>query len=244
MKAMYSETVGLLGGFGGYATLDFYRRFLEIFSSDCERNYPHLVIDNDFTMPSRTRALLTDEGYDEIVEQICRSMDRLLNSYKADHIILVCGTAHYFLDDVYKKIPEAKEKVLDIINITGAELTSRNIENVFVLATEGTLKRQLYPRRLSKFGIKCKYPDESFYREIRFYIEAVKKNQYDDDLEERFLAFLNQFQERNIVLGCTEFPVLVHHLSQLQTENQKHWDRYEFFDPLEFAIEKLKRMIA
>lgn len=40
----YKESVGIIGGFGAYATLDFYRRFLEKFNCECERDYPHIYI--------------------------------------------------------------------------------------------------------------------------------------------------------------------------------------------------------
>ena len=96
---MYTESIGALGGFGGYATLDFYRNFLEIFKSDCERDYPHIYFDNDFTMPSRTRALLFNESYDEIVEAMVRSIKFMLEK-NVRYIVLICGTAHYFLKDI------------------------------------------------------------------------------------------------------------------------------------------------
>lgn len=44
---MYKETIGLIGGFGAYATLNFYRRILEEFATDSERNYPHIIMDNN-----------------------------------------------------------------------------------------------------------------------------------------------------------------------------------------------------
>ena len=60
---MYKQTVGIIGGFGAYATLDFYDRFLTKFKSDCERDYPHIYMDNNYTMPSRTKALLYGDDY-------------------------------------------------------------------------------------------------------------------------------------------------------------------------------------
>lgn len=56
---LYKQTIGILGSFGAYAPLDFYSRFLKVFESSCERNYPHIYMDNNYTMPSRT----IDRGY-------------------------------------------------------------------------------------------------------------------------------------------------------------------------------------
>lgn len=44
---MYREKVGIIGGFGAYATLNFYKRLLEEFASESERNYPHIIMDNN-----------------------------------------------------------------------------------------------------------------------------------------------------------------------------------------------------
>lgn len=53
------KRIGIIGGFGAYATLDFYGRLLDSFAVESERDYPNMIIDNVYSMPSRTRALLT-----------------------------------------------------------------------------------------------------------------------------------------------------------------------------------------
>lgn len=86
---MYNQSIGIIGGFGVYATLGFYRNLLEVFTADSERNYPHIYMANDFTMPSRTKALL--EGgieYDEIVCMTAASMKKL-EALGADHLVMV-----------------------------------------------------------------------------------------------------------------------------------------------------------
>lgn len=56
------KRIGIIGGFGAYATLDFYKRLLDSFEVTSERDYPDMIIDNVYSMPSRTRALLTGGG--------------------------------------------------------------------------------------------------------------------------------------------------------------------------------------
>lgn len=74
---MYDQSIGIVGGFGAYATLEFYKNILKAFASDSERNYPHIYMDNDFTMPSRTRALLYGEDYEKVVQMIAASIRRM-----------------------------------------------------------------------------------------------------------------------------------------------------------------------
>lgn len=238
---MYRETLGIIGGFGAYATLNFYKRILEVFASDSERNYPHIIMDNNFTMPSRTRGLLYGECYEEIVYAISNSVRNLI-SQGADKIVLVCGTAHYFLKDVYREIPESAEHIVDIIDVLGCRMQQKKQTEALVIAAEGALLKELYPKRLSKYGINCINPNEDMYQEIRYFIEAVKKNELDEAVAERYKNFLGLYQTRNVILGCTEFPVLVDFIVRnADTEEKLQWIReYTFWDPLEMTIAKLK----
>lgn len=230
------KRVGIIGGFGAYATLDFYGRLLDSFAVESERDYPNMVIDNVYSMPSRTRALLTGEGQMEIVETIANSMKKMLD-YNVDCIVMVCGTAHYFLPYVYEKLPEAKDKVINILEATGKYLATNNIDKALILAAEGTLKQKLYSKSLAKYNIACIEPEEQYWEEIRYFIECVKQNKYDKELKDRFLHFLSRYDVGNIILGCTEFPVLLRHIDM---------DRkvYDFYDPLTYGIQDIHRRIS
>lgn len=148
---MYKEKLGIVGGFGAYATLDFYRRILEKFASETERDYPHIIMDNNFTMPSRTKALLYGEDYDEVVYRIAESLKWMLER-DVERIVLVCGTAHYFLPVVYKEVPAAQERVVDMIDVVGEILEEQKIKRCLVIAAEGALSKRLYSERLYEWG--------------------------------------------------------------------------------------------
>lgn len=230
------KRVGIIGGFGAYATLDFYGRLLDSFAVESERDYPNLIIDNVFSMPSRTIALLTGEGQTEIVDSIANSMKKMLD-YNVDCMVMVCGTAHYFLPYVYEKLPEAKGKVINILDDTGKCLAANNIDKVLILAAEGTLKQKLYSKIFAKYNIVCLEPEEQYWEEIRYFIECVKQNKYDNELQDRFLRFLDRYDVDNIILGCTEFPVLLRHIDMDK-------EIYNFFDPLTYAIQEIHRRIS
>lgn len=237
---MYQEKIGIIGGFGAYATLNFYKRILEVFASESERDYPHIVMDNNFTMPSRTRALLYNEKCHEIVTQIEKSMEMLLQQ-GVSQIILVCGTAHYFLDEVFKRLPEAKDKTVNIIEVVRSYLKEKNIGKVLVIAAEGTLKKELYSKELRIYGVSCIEPLEEDYGEIRYFIECVKKNEMNLETAQRYLAFLRRFNINQVVPGCTEFPILHEFIDRLDWGRQQRdeWNKYQFHDPLEITIQML-----
>lgn len=237
---MYKEKLGIIGGFGAYATLNFYKRILEVFRGESERNYPHIIMDNNFTMPSRTKALLYGDGYEEVVREIAKSMEYMMKA-NVSKIVLVCGTAHYFLPEVYRIIPEARERVVDIIALTGEKLQEKQEQKVLVIAAEGALEKQLYSHRLKEYGVTGINPRQEHYEEIRFFIESVKQNRVNRDTAERFVDFLKSFHTKCVVLGCTEFPVLVETVRMMQISET---EKYLFIDPLELAIARLRETLV
>lgn len=242
---MYKESLGIIGGFGAYATLNFYDRLLTVFASESEREYPHIIMDNNFTMPSRTRALLYNEEYSEIVEQIAKSMHLMIQA-GCSRIVLVCGTAHYFLEDVFRLVPEAEKYVVDIIDVLGEELKRTRCEEVFIIAAEGALLKELYQKKLKKYGISCSSPPQYQYNKIRYFIESVKRNQINKEVVDRFSEFICGGERRDIVLGCTEFPVLIRYIMDMilnDEEQRMFWNSFRFWDPLEMTILKLKEIM-
>lgn len=235
---MYQQSIGIIGGFGAYATLGFYRSILEAFVSDSERNYPHIYMDNDFTMPSRTRALLYGEGYDEVVRMIASSMKKM-ELLGADYIVMVCGTAHAFLPDVYKLVPGIREKVVNIIEVLRERLLQESVSKMLIIAAEGTLQQKVYPKYLSP--LVCVNPEERYYDEIRYFIESVKRNSMEEETFRRFHAFLRGFGCRDVILGCTEYPILVDSIRK--SRYVEEIADYRFWDPLTLTIQKLQTIM-
>ena len=235
---MYKDTVGIIGGFGAYATLNFYEMILKEFASDSERNYPHLLFDNNFTMPSRTRALLYGDDFEGIVDMISQSMKNMLQ-LGADHIILVCGTAHFFLKDVYKKVPEAEKRVINMIELTKRYVTNNGIDKALIVAAEGTLKKRVYETVLGEKH--CVSPGDEYFSTIRTFIEAVKTDKITDQIICAWNSFLHGFGCENIILGCTELPILVNEYKVRYMYDKK--EIYNFIDPMYLTINELKRII-
>lgn len=89
--------------------------------------------------------------------------------------------------------------------------------------------------------LSCVNPDEKYYDEIRYFIESAKRNSMNEETFWRFVTFLEEFACRDVVLGCTEFPILVDSIRKSQYAEKII--SYRFWDPLELTIQKLKLMI-
>lgn len=64
-------------------------------------------------------------------------------------------------------------------------------------------------------------------------------------LARQFRDFLEKFGKKNVVLGCTEFPVLVDYIDKCSKTEETAIlrNQYCFYDPLEMTIKWLKEYL-
>lgn len=230
----YSETIGIIGGMGSYATCDFFRRILDAFPAEKEWDRPRILIDNRCTMPSRVRAILYQENTAAVIGELASAAKGLLGC-GADHLIFACNTSHVFLEDVFRLVPEAEPKTVHIIDTLAQQMHKAGVRSAYLIATEGTLQSNIYQLFFERYGIALDVPGPACWAQLREFIETVKRGQVDRMARERFGEFCRGIPNENIILGCTEFPVL---LSAGITDGGKR-----LWDPLDSAIERIKSLI-
>lgn len=230
-----TDVIGIVGGFGSYATLDFFERLLNAFPAEKEWERPRILIDNYCTLPSRVRGVLYNENKEKIVEGLTNSIRNLMNA-GATEIIVTCNTAHYFLKEVFVNLPESEKVVINIIDELAIYLNEANIQEVSLIATEGTILSEIYSKSFEKYNIKINTPSEDEFYKMRDLIEVVKQNMdVTDEIKKRFIDLIKEQKNTSVILGCTEFPVLFKYVKDdIKKEN------LTIYDPLEVAIIKIK----
>ena len=225
--------VGVLG-VATYATINFFEQWAEIFPAEKEWDRPRIIIDNNCTMPSRVRALLYNENYDLLVEQMTDSIKLLINA-GCSKILIACNTAHVFLKDIYKKFPDAQNYIVDIVETCAAHLQNSGVKKVFLMASEGTILSGIYQKKLNAKGIECFAPPPEEFFMMRNFIEAVKQNNFAAEIKNSFvdIARLNSNLGRGIILGCTELPVM-------RDKCRDSVEEINFYDPMIIVLEKLR----
>lgn len=229
------EVIGVVGGFGSYATLDFFERLLKAFPAEKEWERPRILIDNYCTLPSRVRGVLYNENKEEIIDGITNSIKNLMDA-GATKIIITCNTAHYFLKDVFVRLPESEKVIINIIEELAIYLNKTNIREVSLIATEGTILSNIYSDTFKKYDIKINTPTEDEFYKMRDLIEVVKQNnEVTDKIKKDFVELIKEQKNTSVILGCTEFPVLYKYVKdEIEKEN------LTIYDPLEIAIFKIK----
>lgn len=230
MKKEKEFVIGVLGGMGTYATINLFAQYADVFKAVKEWERPRIIIDNRCTMPSRVRAFLYNENVDKLVNEMSESIQNLLD-IGTSRIILACNTSHLFLPQIYKNVPKAEDKVLNIINNCVSVIKRDDINKVFLLGSEGTIESHIYQDALNKEGIECIVPVKEEYDILRECIEAVKQNRYDDKIEKYFIELVNRYDY--CILGCTELPILY-------DRYKKNIKSKKTYDPLLLGLKKLK----
>lgn len=227
---MKEFTIGVLGGMGTYATIHLFQQYAEVFPAEKEWDRPRIIIDNRCTMPSRVRAFLYKEKIDELVDEMTDSMQHLVDA-GCNRVLLACNTSHLFLPQIYKKIPNLEDKVIDIIHNCVRQVKKDEIKEVFLLASEGTIDSAIYQDAFKKEDIKCTVPRPQQYGLLRKCIEAVKQNNYTDEIENIFCELVKG--QKTCILDCTELPILYEKFD-------KDFADVHIYDPLLLGLRKLK----
>ena len=237
METRYEQTIGIIGGMGSYATLDFFHRILNSFPAEKDWDRPRIIIDNRCTMPSRVRAILYNEAVDEVSHDLAESTRNLIRR-GADILVLACNTSHVFLPRILEAVPEAEGRFVNIIESLADSLLASG-ERVFrLMASEGTLDSKVYQRYLEPHGIEIEPPGEDDYRVFRSLIEDVKQDRVDDDTVTRFINAVHAGGNENVIIGCTEFPPIYRKAAETLAS-----EGYRVFDPLDTTITKIKATI-
>ena len=198
-------TVGVLGGMGPYATLQFVRNVLELTPAEKDWHHVRMVVDNNCHIPSRTRSVLFDEAspLPGMIDS-CRRLGR----YPADVIALPCNSACHWLEGLRRAV---KTPVLDIVSIASRALLARpGVRRVAALGGYVPYTVDLYgPHVAAAGGVYVKLDPES-QESVAATIEAVKAaGRADEALRRSFQELVDGLAARHeldgVILACTEF---------------------------------------
>jgi aspartate racemase len=134
----------------------------------------------------------------------------LLQKNKCKFIVMPCNTAHYWRDDLQKRI---KIPILSIPKEVFIH-TKRNCKKgskIGILCTEATLKTRVYSRYFDK-GFELVSPDKSLQiKSVNKAIKYVKIGKVRDAEKaiKPAVNYLIKMKCKKIILGCTELPIAI-----------------------------------
>lgn len=198
-----TKIVGVLGGYGPYATNDFFQLLLE--NSPAEKDWDHLhtIIDSNPRIPSRARAFLFDE--ESPVPYMKQAISRLKNA-GADFFVCPCNTAHHFI----RNMGELELPFLDMVEATTKNILNDGIKSIGVLGSEVTVMSKIYESELIKNGVSVHNVDD--LQDVRTIIEAGKQNKGIAEARDLMSELIRKFKAEGaeaVIYACTELPLII-----------------------------------
>ena len=208
MSAPREKTVGVIGGMGPEATVEFQRRLIAAVPARDDADHIHVLVDNNTKIPSRIAALIEGHGEDPLPVLI--AMAKGLEKQGADFLVIPCNTAHYYLPAIAAAV---SIPLLDMVGLSIARLAalSPKPERIGMLASPAVQKVGLYASRLRDAGFAALFPDEAGEEKILRVIRAVKANAMTAEHRKDYAAVagaLVQAGAQAFLIACTELSVL------------------------------------
>ena len=227
--------IGILGGMGTQAGLDFCNKLAKLNKGKTDQQYPLFVLYNKSNIPGRPENL---HKYNKVLISLLAGC-KFLEKSKCKCIVIPCNTAHYWFDDLQKKtkipiISMPKEVYAHAIK------TCKKNSRIGILATEGTLKTGVYNKFFDKNYMLIN-PSRSVQKNsVNKAIKLVKMGRIKE-AEKAIRPAVNSLIKMKcskIILGCTELPIAIFAFKSFQKIKKSK----TFLDPnLILAHSSMKR---
>ena len=223
--------IGILGGMGTQAGLDFCNKLAIQYRGKIDQDYPLFYLYNKSNIPGRpesigkTTGVLSDKSknisskrkYEKVLNSLIDGCKKLEKS-KCKFIVIPCNTAHHWYQDLQKKIK------IPIINMPKEVFnhTKKNCKKnskIGLLATEGTLKTKVYDKIFNN-DYKLFFPNEKLQKKcVNKAIKYVKmgKVKQASKVIQPAINFLIKNKCKRIILGCTELPIAIFAFKSIET---------------------------
>ena len=198
--------IGILGGMGTQAGLDFCNKLAKLNKGKIDQKYPLFVLYNKSNIPGRPENL---HRYNKVLTSLLDGC-RFLEKSKCKFIVIPCNTAHYWFDDLQKKTKIPIISMPHEVYLHAVKNCKKN-SKIGLLATEGTLKTGIYNKFFDK-KFKLINPSKLIQsKNVNNAIRLVKMGKIKE--AERAIKpavnYLIKIKCKKIILGCTELPIAI-----------------------------------
>ena len=198
--------IGILGGMGTQAGLDFCSKLAKLNRGKLDQKYPLFVLYNKSNIPRRPENI---RKYSNVLKSLVEGC-KMLEKNGCKFIVMPCNTAHYWYDDLQKKI---KIPILSMpkevyVNI---KKTSKKNSRIGILSTEATLNTKIYHKYFQKsFDLlsPSKILQKSSVNKSIKFVKMGKIREAEKAIRPA-VNYLIKIKCKKIILGCTELPIAI-----------------------------------
>ena len=198
--------IGILGGMGTQAGLDFCSKLAKLNRGKADQKYPLFVLYNKSNIPDRKQNL---KKYNKVLKSLVEGC-KFLQKNKCKFISIPCNTAHYWYKDLKKKIKIPILNMPEIVYLNAKKKLKRN-SKIGLLATEATIKTGVYSHYFNKKFLLISPNTILQHRSVNKSIKLVKmgKTKEAERAIKPAVNYLIKKKCKKIILGCTELPIAI-----------------------------------
>lgn len=207
MSASY-RLVGVIGGMGPDATIDFMAKVVEMTPAHCDQDHVRMLVEHNPRIPSRQSAM-QGEGNDP--GPVIAEMAQRLEAGGADFIVMPCNAAHAWQNDA---VAATSIPFISIIEESVAKALQSAPDNgaIGLLTTPGCFAAGLYQQELSyaKREIVLQTPDE--LAEAMSLIDRIKAGDKSEPVVTGMCSLAENLLSRGatvLIAACTEIPLVL-----------------------------------
>ena len=198
--------IGILGGMGTQAGLDFCNKLAKLNRGKMDQKYPMFILYNKSNTPKRPENL---KKYTNVLKELVAGC-KMLQKNKCKFIVMPCNTAHYWHADIQRKINIPLISMpKEVYNYTSK--TCKKNSKIGILCTEATLKTKIYNNYFDK-NFQLISPSKNIQKKsVNKAIKLVKMGRVKDAEKaiKSSVNFLIRKKCKKIILGCTELPIAI-----------------------------------
>lgn len=203
------KKIGLLGGLGPEATIDYYKQILHAFQEgNTDLNYPEMIIYS--VNMSEFIGMMKKKDYPAAVDYLLEKIHSI-HQAGADFAVLTANTPHLFFDELKEKSPLP---LISIVEVTCRECVRRNLKKPGLFGTGFTMNSSFYQEVFEKAGLKIEIPDEADrnYLNEKLFTE-IELGIFKEETRQGLIKVIEKMKREkeidSIILGCTEFPLIL-----------------------------------
>jgi aspartate racemase len=201
-----TKTVGVIGGLGPAATLDFFDRILKRTKAVRDQDHLRLIIDNNTKIPDRNAAA---RGEGPLPGPAIAATAKRLEEAGAEVIVMACNTAHEHEAEIRAGISVPFINMIDETVKVVAELRP---EKAGVLAGDACLAAQLYQKALRKVGIEPVLLGAESQKTMMELIYRIKAGDTGETVRRSMTTLAKRLEAQGaevVIAGCTEAPIVL-----------------------------------
>ena len=198
--------IGILGGMGTQAGLDFCNKLAVLNRGKIDQKYPLFILYNKSNIPGRPENL---HKYNKVLKSLNTGC-LLLQKNKCKFIVIPCNTAHYWYDDLQRKIKIPIISMPKEVYLHAKKNCKKN-SKIGILATGATLKTRVYNKFFDKDFTLINPKKSLQIKSVNKSIKYVKMGKIKN-AEKAIKPAINYLIKRKckkIILGCTELPIAI-----------------------------------